>query len=40
MMMTKKFYLYDRFFKLSQNFTTKKVKLYKIPGFSGFYSLN
>ena len=43
-MMTKKSYLYDKFFVSSQNFTTKHVKIVKnsrlfclnsqIPGFS------
>ena len=33
-MMTKLFYLYDRFFKSNQNVTTERVKIVKIPGFS------
>ena len=32
-MMSKMFYLYDRFFESNQNFTTKHVKIVKIPGF-------
>ena len=32
-MMTKIFYLYDKFFDLNQNYTTEHVKIVKIPGF-------
>ena len=32
-MMTKKFYLYDRFFESNRNFTSENVKFVKIPGF-------
>ena len=34
MMMTKFFYLYNRFLESNQNFTTEHVKIVKIPGFS------
>ena len=34
LMMTIIFYLYDRFLESNQNFTTKHVKIVKIPGFS------
>ena len=35
-MVTKYFYLYDKFFVLNQNFTAEHVKIVKIPGFPGF----
>ena len=38
-MITKIFYLYDRFFKLNQNFTTENVKIVKIPGFLSDFCL-
>ena len=33
LMMTKTFYLYDRFFESNRNFTAKHMKIVKIPGF-------
>ena len=33
MIMSKSFYLYDRFFDSNQIFTTEHVKIVKIPGF-------
>ena len=32
-MMTKSFYLYDKFFESNQNFTTEHMKIVKVPGF-------
>ena len=36
-MITKNFYLYDRFLKSIRNFTTEHVKTVKIPGFSTLF---
>ena len=33
LMITKMFYIDDRFFESNRNFTTKHVKIVKIPGF-------
>ena len=38
-MMSKKFYLYDRFFESNQSFTTEHVKIVKIPGFFSDFCL-
>ena len=35
--MTKKSYLYDRFFVSNQNVTTEHVKIVKVQGFSRFF---
>ena len=35
-MMTKFFYLYDRFFESNRNFTIEHVKIVKTPGVSRF----
>ena len=49
-MMTKKFYLHDRFFVSNRNLTTEHIRIIKnssfffkisqTPGFSGFFSIN
>ena len=43
-MMTKKSYLYDRFFVSNLNFSTENVKIINIPGFlikiPGYFCLN
>ena len=39
-MITKTFYLYDRFLESNRNFTTEHVKVVKIPGFSGFLQVS